>query len=65
LPYVDLKFSWFSTVGPTAFVFMSSHRLGFEYQGDLLVGDINNGQLYRFVVTASKEGFVFIAPGSF
>jgi hypothetical protein len=61
--YDDPKFSWLSTVGPTALLFMSSHRLGLEYQHDLFVGDINNGRLYRFKVNTSRNGFVFTHPG--
>lgn len=61
--YADPKFSWFDTVGPTALVFLDSHRLGAGYQNDLFVGDINNGNFYRFKVNASRDGFVFSHPG--
>jgi aldose sugar dehydrogenase len=61
--YGDPKFSWLSTVGPTALVFMDSPRLGLRHQNDLLVGDINNGRLYRFRVNAQRNGFVFTAQG--
>jgi hypothetical protein len=37
--------------------------LGVEYQNDLLVADINNGNLYRFRVNATRNGFDFISPG--
>lgn len=61
--YGDPKFSWLSTVGPTALVFISSPRLGPGYQNDLFVGDINNGRLYRFRVNSGRDGFVFTDPG--
>ena len=57
--YADPKFSWFDTVGPTAIAFMSSPRLGADYENDLFVGDINNGNLYRFRVNGSRNGFDF------
>jgi hypothetical protein len=61
--YADPKFSWFDTVGPTAMVFMKSPLLGAEFQNDLFVGDINNGNLYRLVVNASRNGFDFTGAG--
>ena len=61
--YADPKFSWFNTVGPTAITFMSSPGLGADYTNDLFVGDINNGNLYRFRVNAARNGFD-LAPGS-
>jgi hypothetical protein len=57
--YADPKFSWFDTVGPTALVFLNSPRLGSEYQNNLFVGDINNGNLYRFRLNAARDGFAF------
>src|SRR5262249_18818555 len=58
----DPKFSWLSTVGPTALVFFNSARLGVDYENDLFVGDINNGNLYRFRVNAIRNGFDFTTP---
>jgi aldose sugar dehydrogenase len=61
--YADPKFSWFSTVGPTAIVFLNSGKLGADYANDVFVGDINNGRLYRFKPNAMRDGFDFAAPG--
>ena len=61
--YADPKFSWFNTVGPTALVFLNSARLGVEYGNDLFVGDIKNGNLYRFRVNAARNGLDFTSPG--
>jgi glucose/arabinose dehydrogenase len=61
--YADPKFSWLNTVGPTALVFLNSARLGVRYQNDLFVGDINNGNLYRFRVNAARNGFAFTSAG--
>jgi aldose sugar dehydrogenase len=60
--YVDPKFSWFSTVAPTAIVFTNTANLGVDYQNDVFVGDINNGNLYRFRLNATRDGFDFTNP---
>jgi len=60
--YADPKFSWFSTVAPTAIVFMNSASLGVDYQNYAFVGDINNGNLYRFRVNTTRDGFDFTNP---
>jgi glucose/arabinose dehydrogenase len=59
--YVDPKFSWLNTVGPTAIGFLNSLQLGAQYQNDIFVGDINHGRLYRFKVNAARNGLVFQA----
>ena len=61
--YADPKFSWFTTVAPTALVFFNSASLGIDYRNDLFVGDVNNGNLYRFTVNATRNGFDLISPG--
>jgi hypothetical protein len=60
--YADPKFSWFSPVGPTAIVFLNSPQLGTQYQNDVFVGDINNGNLYRFEPNLTRTGFLFQDP---
>jgi len=42
---------------------MKSPLLGVEYQNDVLAGDINNGNLYRFRVNGTRNGFDFTSPG--
>lgn len=61
--YSDPEFSWRSTVGPTAIVFLNSAQLGAQYQLDAFVGDVNNGNLYRFKPNGSRNGFVFGGSG--
>lgn len=61
--YSDPKFSWLNTVGPTGIAFLNSTGLGEQYQNDAFVGDINNGNLYRFNLNASRDGFVFSGSG--
>jgi hypothetical protein len=57
--YSDPEFSWRATVGPTAIAFLDSAQLGAQYQLDAFVGDINNGNLYRFKPNGTRNGFVF------
>ena len=61
--YADPKFSWLTTVGPTAIAFLDSARLGIDYRNDVFVGDINNGNLYHFPVNATRDGFDLITNG--
>ena len=46
--YSDPEFVWNVPVGPTALKFLNSTRYGEEYENDIFVGDINNGNLYHF-----------------
>ena len=61
--YADPKFSWLSTVGPTGIVFLDSMSLGAQYENDVFVGDINNGNLYRLKPNGARNGFVFNGAG--
>ena len=61
--YDDPKFSWFRTVGPTGIAFLGSTALGAGYQFNVFVGDINNGNLYRFRPNAARNGFIFDGAG--
>jgi aldose sugar dehydrogenase len=60
--YADPKFSWFSVVAPTAIVFTNAATLGVDYQDSVVVGDINNGNLYRFRLNPTRDGFSFTSP---
>ena len=60
--YADPKFSWFSTVAPTAIVFTNAANLGVDYQNNVFVGDINNGNLYRFRLNPTRDGLIFTNP---
>ena len=61
--YSDPKFSWLSPVGPTGIVFFNSTSLGAQYENDVFVGDINNGNLYHFKPNVGRDGFVFTGGG--
>jgi glucose/arabinose dehydrogenase/plastocyanin len=52
--YSDPKFEWVDPVGPTALVFLNSDKLGAQYKNDMFVGDVNNGNLYHFKLSADR-----------
>jgi len=60
--YAEPKFSWLSVVAPTAIVFTNAAALGVDYQNDVIVGDVNSGNLYRFKLNGTRNGFVFTNP---
>ncbi len=60
--YSDPEFSWSVPVAPTALVFAASPVAGCGLLHNLLVGDNNCGQLYRFVPNAARDGLAFSSP---
>jgi glucose/arabinose dehydrogenase len=56
--YADPKFSWRNTVGPTGIAFLDSAALGAQHENQAFVGDVNNGNLYRFPLNGARDGFV-------
>jgi glucose/arabinose dehydrogenase/sugar lactone lactonase YvrE len=56
--YYDPIFEWFEPVGVTDLVFVPSDKLGKEYEGNLFVGDINAGYLYRFILNQTRTGLL-------
>jgi plastocyanin len=56
--YAEPKFAWHIPIGPTALKFLNSDKLGKEYENDMFVGDINNGNLYRFTLNDARDGII-------
>jgi aldose sugar dehydrogenase len=56
--YTEPRFSWLTTVAPTALAFLNSSVLGAQYENDLFVGDFNNGLLYRFSLNPARTDLV-------
>jgi aldose sugar dehydrogenase len=52
------EFIWFQCVAPTPLKFLSSTKLGKQYQNDMFVGDYNNGNLYHFKLNQNRTGLV-------
>ena len=56
--YSDPEFSFLAPVAVTGLSFLANTTLGASYQDALLVGDVNNGNLYLFRLNAARDGFV-------
>ncbi len=57
--YTDPEFSWENPVAPTSLAFAASPVLGCSLQHDLLVGDNNCGQIYRFGLSPDRGSLLF------
>jgi aldose sugar dehydrogenase len=60
--YSPPEFTWFNDVGPTAIRFFNSDKLGKQYQNDIFVGDIINGNIYHFEL--NKQRTELLLPSS-
>jgi glucose/arabinose dehydrogenase len=55
--YSDPEYSWVATIAPTSIIFPVGSALGVAYDGVVLVGDNNTGQLYRFPLNTTRTAF--------
>jgi glucose/arabinose dehydrogenase len=60
--YSPPEFTWNQTIGITAIKFLSSDKLGKEYQNDMFVGDIINGNLYHFKLSENRDQLLLDGP---
>jgi glucose/arabinose dehydrogenase len=58
--YSDPEFSWEFTVAPTGISFVDEKWD--KYQNSIFVGDCKGGNLYRFELNDSRDGFIFESP---
>lgn len=56
--YHDPQFTWDKPVAPTGIAFVDSDKFP-NYHNSVLVGDCNNGNLYKFELNPNRDGFVF------
>jgi aldose sugar dehydrogenase len=56
--YRDPEFVWSQPIAPTALKFFNSDKLGKQYQNDMFVGDIINGNLYHFKLNEQRTGLL-------
>ena len=52
------EFTWNHTVGPTALKFVSTDKLGKEYENNMLVADVNNGRIYHFKLNEHRNALL-------
>ena len=58
--YSPPEFTWEDSIGPTALKFLNSDKLGKEYQNDIFVGDVHNGNLYHYKLDKQRTGLLFL-----
>jgi glucose/arabinose dehydrogenase len=56
--YRSPEFVWNGTIGITSLKFLSSNKLGKQYQNDMFISDINNGNIYHFRLNDTRTGIV-------
>jgi glucose/arabinose dehydrogenase len=61
--YSSPEFTWFNDVGPTAIKFFNSDKLGKQYENDIFVGDIINGNIYHFELDQPRTGLLLSPNG--
>ena len=60
--YRDPEFVWQIPIGVTDIKFLTSDKLGEEYENDMFVGDINNGNLYHFELDGDRDELELSGP---
>jgi len=54
--YKSPELSWNRTVGLTAIQFLNTNKLGSDLENDLLVADVDNGNIYHFDLSTNRTG---------
>jgi len=60
--YSSPEFTWNHTVGPTALKFLTTDKLGKEYENDMFVADSNNGRIYHFKLNHNRTALSLQGP---
>ncbi len=60
--YSSPEFTWNRTVGPTDLKFLSTDKLGKQYENDMLVADVNNHRIYDFKLNQERTGLLLQGP---
>jgi hypothetical protein len=56
--YRSPELVWQQPVGLAGLKFLTSNKLGKEYENDLFVGDVNYGELYHFELNSNRTGLL-------
>jgi aldose sugar dehydrogenase len=59
--YRDPELVWVNTAGPTAVLFMTSDKLGSQYENDMFIADVHHGRMYHFKLNADRTHLVLPA----
>jgi aldose sugar dehydrogenase len=60
--YSPPELTWDRTVGPTAVKFLTTDKLGKQYENDMFVGDANNGRIYHFKLNQNRTALDLQGP---
>jgi len=60
--YRPPEFTWYHTVAPTALKFLNSDKLGKQYENDMFVGDVKDGNLYHFDLNKQRNKLNLTGP---
>jgi aldose sugar dehydrogenase len=60
--YSTPEFIWNQTVGVTSVKFLDTDKLGIDYQNDMFVGDVHNGNLYHFDLSEDRNQLILDGP---
>lgn len=60
--YSSPEFVWKYTVAPTALIFLSTDKMGKEYENDMFVGDVRNGRIYHFKLNENRTALLLEGP---
>jgi aldose sugar dehydrogenase len=60
--YSPPEFTWNKTVGPTAIKFISTDKLGKEYENDMFVADTNGRRIYHFELDQNRTALHLQGP---
>jgi glucose/arabinose dehydrogenase len=52
--YRPPEFSWLTSVAPTALTFLNSSKFGKQYENDMFVADVLNGNIYDFKLNQNR-----------
>ena len=56
--YSAPEFTWNNTIGPTALIFLTTDKIGQEYENDIFVSDVKYGNIYHFKLNNERTGFI-------
>jgi glucose/arabinose dehydrogenase len=56
--FSEPEFTWKGRYGPTALKFLSSDKLGKQYENDLFLGDVHYGRLYHFELNKERSALL-------
>jgi len=56
--YRPPEFTWNHTVGPTGLKFLSTDKLGKQYENDMLVAEVDNGRIYHFKLNNNRNALL-------